>query len=194
MTRLLSESLEPRGGVGGIEYMDMRRNMDARLGVEGHVGGERDGGVAATRKGRLIVVTRMACLRRDLSDMLDGRKLTSTSKGRWEGSGDGRGRSERELRFLKKLPLPREEEESAESMCEAVDETGEDGLLLESMPRPRNLGGGVRAPKPSWSLSASSRTPIPPTLRHTRATRSAHSRMFTKRMAPACSKPSGSVR
>jgi hypothetical protein len=136
VTRLLSESLDPRGGVGGIEYIDMRRNMEARLGAGGRVGGDRDGEVAATRKGRLIVVTRMACLRRDFSDMLGGRKLTSASKGRWKGSGEGRVRSERGLRFLKKLPLPRDEEEAAESMCEVVDETGDVGLLLESLPRP----------------------------------------------------------
>lgn len=174
--------------------MEKRRNTEVRLGAGGRVGGERDGEMAATRKGRLIVVTRIACLRRDLSDMLGGRKLTSASKGRWEGSADGRARSERGLRFLKRLPTPRDEEEAVMSRREVVDETGEGGLLLESLPRPRNLGGGVRVPRPSWSFSASSRTPIPPTLRHTRATRSAHSRMFTKRIAPACSKPRGSDR
>ena len=95
MARLLSESPEPRGGVGGIEYKEMRLNKEARLGAGGRVGGARDVKAAATRKGRLIVVTRMACLRRDLSEMSDGRKLTSASKGRWEESGDGRTRSER---------------------------------------------------------------------------------------------------
>ena len=199
VTRLLSESPEPRGGVGGMEYMEMRLNTEARLGAGGRMGGDVDGDVAATRNGRLIVVTRMACLRRDLSDMLDGRKLTRASKGRWDESADGRARSERRLSFLKKLRFPNDDavgtEEAAESRCE-VDETGEGELLLESWPRPipRNLGGGVRAPKPSCSHSASSLTPMPPTLRHTRATRSAHSRVFTKRMAPACSKPSGSIR
>ena len=194
VTRLLSESLEPRGGEGGIEYMEMRLSMEARLGVGWRVIEARDVKVAATRKGRLIVVTRMACLRRDVSEMSCGRKLTSASKGRWEESGDGRTRSERRLRFLKKVRLPRDEDEAAESTCD-VDETGEDGgLLLEGLPRPRNLVGGVRAPKPSCSLSASSLTPVPPSLRQTRATRSAHSRMFMRRMAPASSKPSGIFR
>ncbi len=196
VTRLLRESPEPRGGVGGIEYIEMRLNTEARLGAGVRVNGKMDEGVAARRKGRLIVVTKMVCLRRYLSGILDGRKLTSASKGRWEGSGDGKARSERRVSFLKKFRLPRDEvvgtEEVVESSCE-VDETGDEELLLECWPKPRSFGG-VRAPKSSWSLSASSLTPIPPTLRHTRATRSAHSKMLTKRMAPASSKPSGSVR
>jgi hypothetical protein len=47
-------------------------------------------GEALQRKGRLIVVTRMDCLRSDLSGMSDGRKLIRASNGFWDGSTGGR--------------------------------------------------------------------------------------------------------
>jgi hypothetical protein len=65
--RVFSDSTEPEGVdkyIGlGVKVVFLR----------GSVGRALDGAAGATRKGRVIVVTRMTCLRRDLSDMSEGR-------------------------------------------------------------------------------------------------------------------------
>lgn len=93
-----------------------------------------EGGAAATRKGRVMVVTRMTCLRRDLSDMPEGRKLTSASNGRCDGSGDGRSSSARRLRIPLRRSLSMEKIVRAEEVIEVafkVDETADGAPLLE---------------------------------------------------------------
>lgn len=69
-----------------------------------------------------------------------------------------------------------------------MEERGELGVLWEPL-KPKTEGVG-RWANPS-SSSDSSATPNPPYFRHRRATRSAHSKMFTKRRAPASSIASG---
>lgn len=100
------------GGVGGIEYIERIGGLlntdrlfstlpfpavdrtlctglgSAEVGVEG-VGPEEDEeeGTAATRKGREMVVTSIACLSIDFSGISCGKKLRIASNGRCVGSG-----------------------------------------------------------------------------------------------------------
>ena len=75
-----------KGGVGG-RYTDVELRVlriDLRLGCT-----SGRGPLEEMRKGLLMVVTRMACLSSALSETSVGKKLTSPSKGRWEGSAAG---------------------------------------------------------------------------------------------------------
>ena len=180
----MSDSVEP--GSKDIRERGLSVNVEF---LREHVGRTTDGlgGAAATRKGRAMVVTRMTCLRSDLSEMPEGRKLTSPSNGRCDGSEGGSNSSERWPR------LPGNQSLSKEKIVRAVEEeyvdvaVGGAPLLEHCCVR---FGGTVRVP----GSSVTSLTPIPPTLRHVRAMRSAHSKTFTKRTAPARSKASGSAR
>ncbi|TFY81663.1 hypothetical protein EWM64_g2347 [Hericium alpestre] len=118
---------------------------------------------AATRKGRLIVVTRIACFNRDFSEMPDrlGRKWISASNGRCDGSADGSLDSRRfELRdFRERLDV--ESASPAEGMDSRrrEEESGEGGLdlvLMAPFALRKRFGGGARAPSAPPSSDSSS--------------------------------------
>ena len=82
-----------------------------------------------------------------MSEILEGRQLTSASNGRCDGSTGGGLRSLRYRRFTRKKSLSKEEIEGAEEEVESGFETSDEGLLFVRIRWTR--GGGVRVPNPS---------------------------------------------
>ena len=134
-----------------------------------------------------MVVTRIACLSKALSGVFLGRKFRRWSNGRCDGSTVGIMDARDLGRNLAETDRGRVGGESGRRRL--AEDRGDDGVLWVPL-NERKEGGGRRSFPSSFSLRM--RAPKPPCFLHTRATRSAHSRTFTKRTAPASSMAKGS--
>jgi hypothetical protein len=120
-------------------------------------------GSLETKKGLLMVVTRIACFSSALSGTLMGRKLIKPSNGRWDGSTAG-SESRALLRSLAERDRGRPGRSKGsriEVEAEALGSEGrwieedcaEAGVLYELLKR--RMDGGVRWSRPSSSTASS---------------------------------------